>query len=169
MTTEKARELREDITAARKILSELCHGTHKWRMCVPVQEDDSDSVLGRVIDAAERSMNTPAAPEDVALAIKNVRNFVTECREYAEWPDEVPRIFTGDIELLITAATSAQGVQAVTVEEFSKILDKLLDDYNEWFEQAIFQDGHLPDYVKDRGKYVIQRLSECGLKIIRKE
>lgn len=46
------KEVREDIIAARKILSELCLETHKWRMCVPVQKDDSDMILSRVIDRA---------------------------------------------------------------------------------------------------------------------
>lgn len=44
----------DDITHARKILSELCQGTHNWRMCVPVQPDDSDMVLARVIEAAAK-------------------------------------------------------------------------------------------------------------------
>lgn len=44
----------DDIKRARQILSELCKGTHNWRMCVPVQADDSDMVLARVIRAAEK-------------------------------------------------------------------------------------------------------------------
>ncbi len=46
----------DDIPRARQILSELCLGEHKWRMCVPVQEDDSDTILARVIDEAEKSI-----------------------------------------------------------------------------------------------------------------
>jgi hypothetical protein len=38
----------ELVAKASKIISDMCHGD-KWRMCIPVQPDDSDVVLGTLV------------------------------------------------------------------------------------------------------------------------
>lgn len=54
--------LPDDIKRAREILSDWCSNDgKKFRMCVPVQPDDSDEIMSRVIDAAEASRPVDAA------------------------------------------------------------------------------------------------------------
>lgn len=57
MTTKEEQKhtdfLSTDIERAEQILSELCHGNHRWTMRVPVNEDDSDQVLARLIRHAK--------------------------------------------------------------------------------------------------------------------
>ncbi len=44
----------DTIVQARKHLFEICKDPKKFRMCIPVQKDDSDEIFGRVIDLAEK-------------------------------------------------------------------------------------------------------------------
>ncbi len=38
---------------ARALVHALCHGDHKWRMCIPLQPDDTDVVFGNTIQDAK--------------------------------------------------------------------------------------------------------------------
>jgi len=60
--------LPDDIKRAREILSDWCSNDgKKFRMCVPVQPDDSDEIMSRVIDAAEAAL-TASRPVVVGVA-----------------------------------------------------------------------------------------------------
>jgi hypothetical protein len=47
----------DDIAKARALISAMCRGD-RWRMCVPVQRDDSDILLTRVLDGYETALAT---------------------------------------------------------------------------------------------------------------
>lgn len=49
-TSERLIRLKARRQEARYILSELCDGQHRWTMSVPVQQDDSDIVLGDALN-----------------------------------------------------------------------------------------------------------------------
>lgn len=63
----------QDIKSARSILSKLCRGElDKLRMCVPVQKDDDDIILSRVID---RAATKPRVPEEITITLKKEANW----------------------------------------------------------------------------------------------
>jgi len=78
---------KDDIRLARKVLSDLCSNKGRYfRMTVPVQDDDSDMVLKRVIDQAERSTIDLAALKAVAMRqSEDVHDFETA------WNAEIER------------------------------------------------------------------------------
>lgn len=51
---EKTKDMSKVIGKAHDELSKICQDTKKFRMCIPVQEDDSDMILRRALRYADR-------------------------------------------------------------------------------------------------------------------
>lgn len=62
-----ADELRKAAADADEMASDLNNGRAKWRMCVPVQENDSDMIVARLSAAARKAADalesTPSAEQ----------------------------------------------------------------------------------------------------------
>jgi hypothetical protein len=65
MTDERIKELLELCEKATKILHYLCESHTPLRMCIPVQEDDYDVVLGSVITALPEALAELAAAREL--------------------------------------------------------------------------------------------------------
>lgn len=55
--TKRKTETKSKFDVAREIVYDMCNGGKKFRMCVPVNENDSDSILIEMIDLAEKLTN----------------------------------------------------------------------------------------------------------------
>lgn len=68
----------EDIIWLDKFITAQCSGTREWRMCIPVQDDDSDMILCRILNHLKNenqnnpaSLSTDSSPVDAHPAIVN--------------------------------------------------------------------------------------------------
>jgi hypothetical protein len=73
----------ELVAKASKIISDMCHGD-KWRMCIPVQPDDSDVVLGTLV----RRFNELRAATVSAGRLREALTFYAEGRNVEEFEYE---------------------------------------------------------------------------------
>jgi hypothetical protein len=55
----------EDILWLEKFIKDQCNGVKQWTMCVPVQDDDSDMVLCRILNHLKSDTRHTPAPVDV--------------------------------------------------------------------------------------------------------
>lgn len=76
------------VEAAWAILSELCKGTHRWTMCVPVQQTDSDIVLSEPLRDVPRLLSTirhlQGENERLRGQVEELEGLVHEYK-HAEW------------------------------------------------------------------------------------
>jgi len=80
LTEEEVEQAAQTYQPAWDILSELCQGTHRWTMCVPVQEaTDSDRVLGRALSA-------------IPNLVETIRELKAALRRYGRHDDECARL-----------------------------------------------------------------------------
>ncbi len=53
--TDKLRErLKFDTGAAHRVICDIAEGKHRWEMCIPVQQTDSDMILQTPLDYIDR-------------------------------------------------------------------------------------------------------------------
>ncbi len=90
--------VRERIEKAHQEINRLCHAG-KWRMCIPVQDDDSDRLLAasladipKLLDDRERLLHML---EHAWGIVANVDHGVWETNQRAEWI-ETARKFIDD-------------------------------------------------------------------------
>jgi len=55
----------EDIIWLEKFIHDQCNGVRQWTMCVPVQDDDSDMVLCRILNHLKSDTRQTPAPVDL--------------------------------------------------------------------------------------------------------
>lgn len=137
---------------AHKLVHDLCQGTKKWRMSVPVQQDDPDIVLADALNTAEQAIkflltrSSTGATGEADRAHNAIHNLG---RSWVDRYNEMYRI-AQNLDTALKSQIEITNTERAAKEQLERELAEMTADRDMWLKDSAKQNDALGRVIAER-------------------